>query len=282
MQVIGDRGEVHTGGPALNRFMDTRYFLGTESLAHAFECLLGLLECELKCRAVDCEERPTGLELGEGERGSGTCSECHVHRSRSVIDEVLHRIMALRIRDDVVIVQHQNQSARNIEQAVEHVGDDLVEVGLWLEKEEPGPVGESWYEGSKREEHVSPEERGIVLRLLEGKPPEPPHRICLRPLHEDGRLAVAGRSLEEGDLAVPVIAEASDELVPSNQIRAVHRRADLGHHQGRRGALGRIASSLSISHCFNNTDVIRSEPAGGSCLFWEEMSVAALRFESPG
>jgi hypothetical protein len=52
--------------------------------------------------------------------------------------------MASLIRDGVVVVQHENQSARNIEEAVEDVSDDFAKVGLWTEKEAPGRVCEPW------------------------------------------------------------------------------------------------------------------------------------------
>jgi len=48
--------------------------------------------------------------------------------------------MALWIRDRVVVIQYQNQSARNIEQAVERRREDLCYVGLWLLQEVPSPV----------------------------------------------------------------------------------------------------------------------------------------------
>jgi hypothetical protein len=121
-------------------------------------------------------------------------------------------------------------------------------------KEAPGPVCESRRQRAHREEDVLPEKCGIVVRLLEGQPSETPYGICLCPLDQQGRFAVAGGSLDDRDLAVANVTETLDEFVPSDKAYPSHRRVDLGDHQGWRVAPDLTCLPLRSAHCCEATE----------------------------
>jgi hypothetical protein len=117
---------MNAGGPALSLLVETGNFLRATSNTGTFEGLLGLLQIESECRGLQFKQLTVCFRSGKGERESSARAKCDLHRPWQMINEVLHRFMALRIRDGVVVIQYQDQSARDVYQTVECRRDDLV------------------------------------------------------------------------------------------------------------------------------------------------------------
>ena len=155
-----------------------------------------------------------------------------------MIDEVLHRGMALGIRDHVEVVEHEDEPSGHVDQTVDHLVDHRCQIGIWTAQEPPGRVGQPRDYRAKGEEDVSPQRDRIVLGVLEGHPGEPPIWIDLSPLEEQRRLAIPSWSVDECHGTVVSLAHTIDEMSAPDEVDSVARHPSLGQHEWRDASVG--------------------------------------------
>ena len=140
--------------------------------------------------------------------------------------------MADRVGDQVVVVQDQEQRQSRRAQLVQQSRQDRpVQVRAWAPQGRQRAPPYARLDGAERLHHIGPEPCGVVVALVQRDPGHPASARDRAPLGQQRRLAEAGRSVHQAELALQAELEQRLEAGPRYQPGPSGRRPQLGPHQ---------------------------------------------------
>ena len=187
---------------------------------------------------------------GQRQRGIGPAGDHHVQPRRQMVEQERHPVLHIARVDDVVVVEHQHDVARDGAQVVEQRGKHRLDRGRPGRLQEgQRTLADPGCRRPQRGDHIGPEGRGIVVAPVEREPRgQPligrPGRSRRQPLGEQCGLAEAsGRGDEHQLRRGPAIqplgsgADAAPDLAVTSGRRTSSRAGRLA-----RGSLARAAA----------------------------------------
>ena len=192
----------------------------------------GLFVGELQVGGPDLGQLSPGSHPGQRQRRVGTGRQRHVDACWEVVQEQGQGPVADRVGDQVVVVQDQEQRQPGRAQLVEQSRQDRpVQVRAWAPQGRQRAPPYARLDGAERLHHIGPEPCGVVVALVQRDPGHPASARDRAPLGQQRRLAEAGRSVHQAELALQAELEQRLEAGPRYEPGPSGRRPQLGPHQ---------------------------------------------------
>src|SRR5438105_3113702 len=152
----------------------------------------------------------------ERQRRIDAASDHQVQLRWQVVQQKSHALVDRRCRDQVVVVEHQHDMLRKGANLIEHPGQHCLD-GKRLKRLQQREGVLAWIKlgphGLERGDYVRPEERGLIVALIECEPCRGLF-ACLRsckPFSQQRGLAEASWRGDEGQFARASLIQALDE-----------------------------------------------------------------------
>jgi hypothetical protein len=228
------RRQLQSGDPAFGPPVERRNVLLRQIEAHhAVEVRGGLLRCEPKIGGTDLEELTPGPQPRQREGRVGPAGDHEVHLGWQVVDQERHPLVHLVHLDHVVVVEHQDDVARDRIQIVEKRGQNGLQRRLRRLEERERSGTHVGYGVLQRSDQVSPEQAGVVVALVERQPRRraPVVRSGRHPLRDERRLAEPGRRRHERQRRLRDEVQSLPEPRPLHNTAAPPGDVELGLEQ---------------------------------------------------
>ncbi len=162
------------------------------------------------------------LAAEKAARGIGARGQDNMQLGRKMLHEIRERLVHLRLGDHVIVVQDQQKLFASTGQAIDERLQDVAQwrCGRLLRLQIGQQLStETWLHGIQCRERIGPEERRLIIVLVQGNPG---HQGSLRfhrlhPGREQGGLAEASGSRDEGEFASQAVIEQGGQLGARNE-----------------------------------------------------------------
>ena len=166
------RRQLERGDPALGAGLQRGHVLRRQRQAHRLvEVRRGLIGREPQLGRADLDQLAARPQPGQRQRGIGPAGDHHVQPRRQMVEQERHPVLHIAGVDDVVVVEHQHDVARDgaqvVEQRGEHRFDRLRRGGR---QQGQRVLADPGCRRPQRGDHVGPEGREIVVAPVERQP----------------------------------------------------------------------------------------------------------------
>ena len=201
------RRQLERGDPPLGASLQRGHVPRRQLQAHHLvEVRRGLIGREAQLGRAGLDQLATRSQSCQRQRGIGPAGDHHVQPRRQMVEQERHPVLHIERVDDVVVVEHQHDVAREGAQVVEQLGQhrfDRRRLGRMQQGQRT--LADPGCHRPQRRDHIGPEGCGIVVAPIERQPRGQPligrrGRSRRKPLGEQRRLAEASRCGDEHQL----------------------------------------------------------------------------------
>ena len=187
---------------------------------HLFKEGHDLLICATQLVGSHFQHLPACSQQRKRQGGIGARGQDNTQLGRKMLHEISERLVHLRLGDHVIVVQDQQKLFASTGQAIDERLQDVAQwrFGRLLRLQIGQQLStETWLHGIQCRERIGPEERRLIIVLVQGNPG---HQGSLRfhlwerlhPGREQGGLAEASGSRDEGEFASQAVIEQGGQL----------------------------------------------------------------------
>jgi hypothetical protein len=164
-----ERRQVERGRPSLRpRLQPLDVFRGQIEFQHVVEKRPRLLVIEAKLAGAQLGELATGTQPTQRQRRIVTCRQNNPKRVREALDQVGEPFLDLHVRDQVVVVEHENDSPVESSKIVQEQGQNDLNQSCArgpVCRQRPRP--DLRFDRAQRRNQVGEETHGVVVVVVE-------------------------------------------------------------------------------------------------------------------
>ena len=200
---------------------------------HLVEVRRSLVGREAQVGGADLDELAAPSQPRQRQRRVGAAGDHQVDLRGQVLQQERHPVLDVARVDDVVVVEHQHDIVRDGAELVEQRGEDRFDRRLGRLQERERTCTDPGHRRLQRGDQVGPEQRGIVVALVEREPRRGPSigGSGGQPVGQQRRLAEPGRSGHQRQRRLGPTAQALDQSRTRDQTAPPPGDVELGLEQ---------------------------------------------------